>query len=86
MFFQAAIKFVLSHLNGTIRLILSPGSPKGCSAPTGMLLCACPAMTIKMMGAFKTHLGPYCGPERTPPGYSGSAQSGSGFMTQDTRI
>jgi hypothetical protein len=25
-------------------------------------------MTIKIMGAFKTHLRQYCGPERTSPG------------------
>jgi hypothetical protein len=36
------------------------------------------------MGAFKTHLRQYCGPERTPPGYSGSIQFANGFMTQDT--
>jgi hypothetical protein len=28
VFFQAAIKFVQSHLNGTFRLIVSPGSPR----------------------------------------------------------
>jgi hypothetical protein len=36
------------------------------------------------MGAFKTHLRQYCGPERIPPGYSGSVHFGNGFMTQDT--
>jgi hypothetical protein len=39
------------------------------------------------VGAFKTHLRQYCGPERTPPlGRSGSAQFGNGFMTQDTTM
>jgi hypothetical protein len=33
-----------------------------------MLFCACPVMTIRIMGAFKTHLMQYCGPDRTPPG------------------
>jgi hypothetical protein len=28
MFFQAAIKVVLSHLNGTLRLIVFPGQPQ----------------------------------------------------------
>jgi hypothetical protein len=84
VFFQAAMKVVLSHLNGTFRLIVSPGSPRRYSAPTGMLFCAYPVMTIKIMGAFKMRLRQYCGPERTPPGYSGSAQVGNGFMTQDT--
>jgi hypothetical protein len=41
-------------------------------------------MTIRIMGAFKMHLRQYCGPERTPPGYSCSPQIGSGFMIQDT--
>jgi hypothetical protein len=68
VFFQAAIKVVLSHLNGTFRLTVSPGSPRRCSAPTSMLFCACPVRTIRIMGAFKTHLRRYCGPERTPPG------------------
>jgi hypothetical protein len=84
VFFQAAIKVVHSYLNGTFRLIVSPGSPRRCSAPTGMLFCAYPVMTIRIMGAFKMHLRQYCGPERTPPGYSGSAQIGNGFMIQDT--
>jgi hypothetical protein len=70
VFFQAAIKVVHSYLNGTFRLIVSLGSPRRCSAPTGMLFCAYPVMTIRIMGAFKTHLRQYCGPERTPPGYS----------------
>jgi hypothetical protein len=86
MFFQAAIKFVQSHLNGTFRLIVSTGSPRRCSAPTGMLFCAYPVMTIRIMGAFKTHLRQYCGLERTPPGCSGSAQIGNGFLTQDTSM
>jgi hypothetical protein len=84
VFFQAAIKFVRSHLNGTFRLIVATGSPRRCGAPTGTLFCAYPAMTIKIMGAFKPHLRQYCGPERTSPGYSGSAQSDNGFMTQGT--
>jgi hypothetical protein len=41
-------------------------------------------MTIRIMGALKMHLRQYCGPERTPPGCSGSAQIGNGFMIQDT--
>jgi hypothetical protein len=28
VFFQAAIKFVRSHLNGTFRLIVFPGQPQ----------------------------------------------------------
>jgi hypothetical protein len=84
VFFQAAMKVVLSHLNGTFRLIVSPGSPRRCSAPTGMIFCAYPVMTIRIMGAFKMHMRQYCGPERTPPGCSGSAQIDNGFMTQDT--
>jgi hypothetical protein len=64
---QAAMKVVHSYLNGTIRLIVSPGSPRRCGAPTGMLFCAYPVMTIRVMGAFKMHLRQYCGPERTPP-------------------
>jgi hypothetical protein len=46
-----------------------------------MLFCACLVMTIRIMGAFKTLLRQYCGPGRRPPGYSGSAQVGNGFMT-----
>jgi hypothetical protein len=84
VFFQTAMKVVLSHLNGTFRLIVSPGSPRRCSAPTAMLFCAYPVMTIGIMGAFKMHLRQYCGPERTPPGYSGSASFGNGIMTPDT--
>jgi hypothetical protein len=105
VFFQAAIKFVQSHLNGTFRLIVSPGSPAEGTrskvhgvrltpylidwfsmylAPCAVhLSCAYPVMTIEIVGAFKTHLRQYCGPERTPPGCSGSAQFGNGFMTQD---
>jgi hypothetical protein len=85
VFFQAAIKVVHTYLNGTFRPIVSPGSAGRCSASTGMLFCAYPVMTIRIMGAFKMHLRQYCGPERTPPGYSGSAQIGNGFMTLDTR-
>jgi hypothetical protein len=48
--FQAAIKFVQSHLDGTIRLIVSPGSPKRLDSPTGMLPCACPAIDIGTVG------------------------------------
>jgi hypothetical protein len=29
VFFQAAVKFVQSHLKGTIRLIVPPGQPQG---------------------------------------------------------
>jgi hypothetical protein len=50
MFFQAAIKFVQSHLNGTIRLIVFPGSPRRCSAPTGTPFCAYPVIDIGARG------------------------------------
>jgi hypothetical protein len=43
-------------------------SPRRCSAPMSMLSCACPVMNIKVLGAFKTHLRPYCGPGKRPPG------------------
>jgi hypothetical protein len=42
-------------------------------------------MTIRIMGAFKTHLRQYCGPERTPPGCSGCVELFTSFMTQDTK-
>jgi hypothetical protein len=44
--FQAAINFLQSSLNGTIRLIASPGSPIRFNAPTGLLFCAYPAILL----------------------------------------
>jgi hypothetical protein len=37
-------------LDGTIRLIVSPGSPIRINSPTSMLLCACPVINIGVMG------------------------------------
>jgi hypothetical protein len=54
--FQAATKLIRGHFDGTIRLVVSPGSPIRFNSPTSMLLCACPVITIKMMGAFKPPL------------------------------
>jgi hypothetical protein len=52
--FQAAIKLIRSHLDGTIRPIVSSGSPIRFNSPTSMLLCACPPMnTGTMGGSFK---------------------------------
>jgi hypothetical protein len=48
--FQAAINFLQSSLNVTIRLILSPGSPIRFNAPTGMLFCAYPAILLTLWG------------------------------------
>jgi hypothetical protein len=61
-----------------------PGQPQKTISPTGTLSGACAVMTIKTMGAFRTHRRPYCGPERTPPGVLRRAQFGEGFMTQNT--
>jgi hypothetical protein len=48
--FQAAINLLQSFLNGTIRLIVSPGSPIRFNSPTGMLFCACPAILLVLWG------------------------------------
>jgi broad specificity phosphatase PhoE len=50
-----------------------------------MLFCAYPVMTVRIMGAFKTHLRQYCGPGRRPPGCPGLGHFGNGFMAQDIR-
>jgi hypothetical protein len=39
-----------------------------------MLFCACPAITIRIMGAFKPPMQRYCGSERPPPGRVRAAQ------------
>jgi hypothetical protein len=39
-----------------------------------MLFCACPAITIRIMGAFNPPMQRYCGSERPPPGRGRVAQ------------
>jgi hypothetical protein len=48
--FQAVINFRQSSLNGTFRLIVSPGSPMRFNSPTGSLFCAYPAILLTLWG------------------------------------
>jgi hypothetical protein len=52
-------------------------------APADRLFNADPALHA---GAPRNDAGAVLRPGRRPPGCSGSAQSGNGFMTQDTRV